>query len=74
MSDKELTAYSMVIGGGYNWQHQPERLIYMGKKHYPGDRRMWHQFAKVEAPGICWSEVLDGDLKHFERTEGGGTP
>lgn len=57
------------IGGRYNWIGQPERLIYMGKKYYPGDRRTWHQFAKVEAPDVCWSEVLEDQLESFERTK-----
>ena len=59
-----------VIGGRYNWIGQPERLVYMGKKHYPGDRRTWHQFAQVEAPDVCWSEVLEDQLECFESTEG----
>lgn len=56
------------IGGRYNWRHQPERLTYMGAKLYPGDRRRWHQFALIEKPGECWSEVLDGDLPSFEES------
>lgn len=63
-----MSAVSLVIGGRYNWKHQPERLIYMGPRCYPGDRRTWHQFAKVEASGVCWSEVLDGDLSSFEES------
>lgn len=59
----------MEIDGKYNWKGQPERLTYIGTKHYPGDRRTWHQFAKVENPGLCWCEVLDSDLPHFEETK-----
>ena len=55
-------------GGRYNWKGQPERLIYIGTKHYPGDRRTWHQFALVDKPDTCWSEVLDSDLSSFEET------
>lgn len=68
LRDKKLTTASLVIGGRYNWKHQPERLIYRGTRHYPGDRRTWHQFAKVDAPGVCWSEVLDADLSSFEES------
>ena len=57
------------IGGGYNWRNQPERLAYMGVKRYPGDRRAWHQFEKVQALGIVWCEVLDEDLVHFEESD-----
>jgi hypothetical protein len=62
------------IGGRYNWRYQPERLTYMGTRHYPGDRRRWHQFALVEKPGVCWSEVLDGDLVSFEESAPSGGP
>jgi hypothetical protein len=55
-------------GGRYNWRNQPERLIYMGTAQYPGDRRTWHQFAKVESPDVVWSEVLESDLQSFEET------
>ena len=57
------------IGGKYNWRNQPDRLTYMGVKRHPGDRRDWHQFEKVQAPGIVWCEVLDEDLVHFEESE-----
>ena len=56
-------------GGRYNWTGQSERLIYMGTKHYPGDRRTWHQFALVDKPDDCWCEVLDSDLSGFEETK-----
>lgn len=56
------------VGGRYNWRGQSERLAYMGVRHYPGDRRNWHQFEKVEEPGVVWCEVLDTDLVHFEET------
>lgn len=59
----------MKIEGKYNWKGQPERLVYMGTKHYPGDRRTWHQFAKVETPDVVWCEVLDSDLPSFEETK-----
>ena len=56
------------VSGKYNWRHQPERLAYMGAMHFPGDRRTWHQFEKVDAPGVVWCEVLDTDLESFEET------
>lgn len=58
----------MIVGGKYNWKNQPERLVYMGRKRYPGDGRFWHQFEKIGAPGIVWCEVLDSDLHMLEET------
>ena len=55
-------------GGKYNWKNQPERLIYLGFNHYLGDRRSWHQFAKVEQPDVVWCEVLESELHFFEET------
>lgn len=55
-------------GGKYNWKNQPERLIYLGRKHYPGDMRPWYQFAKIDQPDVVWCEVLECDLQHFEET------
>lgn len=66
----KVQALTPVIGGFYNWIGQPERLIYMGAKRYSGDPRPWHQFAKVETPSMCWSEVLTSDLASFEETKG----
>lgn len=63
-----VTPDTLRIGERYNWKNQPERLIYMGRRRYPGDGRTWHQFAKVETPDVCWSEVLDSDLSNFEAT------
>ena len=62
-------ALTPAIGGLYNWKGQPERLVYMGTTRYPGDQRTWHQFAKVETPEVCWSEVLTADLASFEETD-----
>ena len=59
----------MKVGGKYNWKGQPERLVYLGKKLYPGDRRTWHQFAKIDALGKVWSEVLEQDLHMIEETK-----
>ena len=68
MSAAQHTPTAFRIGGRYNWKHQPERLAYMGLRRYPGDRRTWHQFEKVDAPGVVWCEVLDDDLSMFEET------
>jgi hypothetical protein len=67
MSD-QLTSASLQVGGKYNWRNQPERLAYMGVRRYEGDRRAWHQFEKLDAPGVVWCEVLDSDLSHFEES------
>lgn len=63
-----MSPSTMIINGRYNWRGQPERLIYLGTTHYRGDRRTWHQFAKVEDPQTVWCEVLDSDLSSFEAT------
>ena len=62
-------AITPLNGGHYNRIGQPERLVYMGTTRYPGDQRTWHQFAKVETPEVCWSEVLTADLANFEETD-----
>ncbi len=54
------------IGGRYNWKGQPERLVYLGR-NWSGNG-FWHQFEKVDAPGVVWCEVLDADLSNFEET------
>lgn len=56
----------MKIGGKYNWKGQPERLVYLGK-NWSGNG-YWHQFSKVENPGVVWCEVLDEDIPSFEET------
>ncbi len=64
-----LATSSLVVGAKYNWQGQAERLVFMGCKLYPGDRRMWYQFALVDKPDECWCEVLASDLSNFEETK-----
>ena len=59
----------MKVGGRYNWRGQPERLVYIGRNRDPGQGR-WHQFEKVEEPGVVWCEVLDSDLHMIEETNG----
>ena len=63
-------ALTPAIGGLYNWKGQPERLVYMGARRYLGDPRPWHRFAKVEAPHVCWTEVLTSELAMLEETKG----
>ena len=69
MSAQQVTPNTLCIGGKYNWRNQPERLIYMGRRLYPGDRRFWFQFAKVELADEVWCEVLAEDLSSFEETQ-----
>ena len=54
----------------YNWIGRPERMVYMGTTRYPGDHRIWHQFAKVTTPNVCWSEILTAELVMLEETKG----
>lgn len=54
------------VGGKYNWKGQPERLVYLGK-NWSGNG-YWHQFEKVDAPGVVWCEVQTAELSHFEET------
>ncbi len=53
----------MIVGNKYNWQYQPERLVYLGKS---GN---WHQFAKIQDPDVVWCEILTSDLSMFEETK-----
>lgn len=55
------------IGGRYNWKNQPERLIYLGD-NFSGNG-YWHQFAKVDSPGVVWCEVKGCDLHMLEETK-----
>lgn len=57
----------MRVGGKYNWKGQPERLIYLGIQHYPGNG-FWFQFALVDKPDEVWCEVREADLSSFEET------
>lgn len=62
---KILAPGSMVVGARYNWKHQTERLVYLGK-NWSGNG-YWHQFAKVGSK-VVWCEVLDADLPMLEAT------
>lgn len=64
--EKEKGA-EMKIGGRYNWQNQPERLVYIGR-NWSGNG-YWHQFEKVDELGIVWCELLDSDLHLLEQSE-----
>ena len=57
----------MKIGGKYNWPGQQERLIYIGR-NWSGNG-YWHQFEKVDEPGVVWCEVTDSDLNMLEETQ-----
>lgn len=62
-----LKATDLTIGGQYNWENQPERLVYLGKKG------IWHQFAKTEdANNKVWCEVLKEHLYMMEETKNTG--
>lgn len=52
----------MKLDGFYNFKNQDERLVYIGRKG------VWHQFEKVDEPGIVWCEVLEHDLHMIEET------
>lgn len=62
-----LTSADLMIGGRYNWKGQPERLVYAGN-NWSGNG-FWHQFEKVDEPGIVWCEVRDSDLEMMEATK-----
>ena len=57
----------LIIGNRYNWKNQPERLVYVGMCE-PGNGR-WHQFEKVDAPGVVWCEVQPQDMYMLELTK-----
>jgi hypothetical protein len=60
----------MKIGGRYNWKGQPERLKYIGMCEPRNGR--WHQFEKIDKPGVVWCEVLTADLHMLEETPAAG--
>lgn len=57
-----LSADNIEIGAQYNWLHQSEKLIYLGLDG------CWHQFAKVDDPGVVWCEVLSHELHMLEKS------
>lgn len=62
-----LTPEALVVGGRYNWQNQPDRLIYLGRSM--GGTGGWHQFRKIGDPRPVWCEVLSKDLHMLEETK-----
>ena len=62
-----LTPETMVVGGRYNWQNQPDRLIYLGRSR--GGTGCWFQFSKIGDPRPIWCEVLAEDLPMLEETK-----
>jgi hypothetical protein len=52
-----------VVGRKYNWQHQKERLEYMGCSFG------WHQFSLVDKPNVVWCEVLGDELEMIVETK-----
>lgn len=66
MSDK-LTADTIVLHETYNFQNQPERLKYLGF-NYSGNG-YWHQFEKVDDPGVVWCEVQSSELVLIEKSK-----
>ena len=66
MSRVILLASELVIGGKYNFSNQPERLVYLGY-NFSGNG-FWHQFEKIDEPGVVWCECQNDDLRLLERT------
>jgi hypothetical protein len=60
-----LTRAKLKHGGKYNWKHQPDRLIYVGRIG------LWNQFKKIGDPRPVWCEVLDEDIHMLEETVDG---
>ena len=48
------------IGSKYKWKHEPQILLYIGKKNG------WHQFT---LNGSVWCEVQQSDLRFMEEVE-----
>ena len=57
----------MKIGDRYNWKNLPERLVYIGMCEPRNGR--WHQFEKVDEPGVVWCEVQPQDMHMLELTK-----
>jgi len=58
---------TLKLGEKYNWINQKERLVYIGK-NYSGNG-YWHQFEKIDEPGIVWCEIKAADLHMIENTK-----
>jgi hypothetical protein len=68
-----LTPEDLVIGKGYNFKGQPERLRYLGRVGCCG--QFWYKFNLVSSPNkgsiddlwhICWCEITKADLQLME--------
>ena len=57
----------MKIGDRYNWKNQQDRLVYIGMCGHRNGR--WHQFEKVDEPGVVWCEVQPQDMYMLELTK-----
>ena len=58
----------MIIGNKYNWKFDSTNvLVYLGK-NWSGNG-YWHQFEKVNEPGVVWCEVTDAEIPMFEETQ-----
>ena len=57
----------LTIRERYNWKNQSERLIYLGNNF--SENGYWHQFSKIEEPGIVWCEVRHSELVMIEATK-----
>ena len=62
----ELKGKDLYTGQKYNFKNQQERLVYLGF-NFSGNG-YWHQFAKVDDPGVVWSELQESDLHMIELT------
>lgn len=66
MSTVVLTPATMVKGNVYNFRHQADRLVYLGR-NWSGNG-YWHQFKKIGDRRPVWAEMLDADLHRLEES------
>ena len=64
--NEQLNADNIVLHESYNFQHQRERLKYLGFI-YSGNG-YWHQFEKIDDPGVVWCEVQSNELSLLEKS------
>lgn len=65
----QLDPKTLREGDPCNWPNQRERLVFIGKRRYPGDPRPWYQFAKDEDLTHVWCEILESEVSMLEKTE-----
>lgn len=58
-----MKAADLKVGYPYNWVHQHDKLIYVGKAG------SWFQFRKIGDTRPVWCEVLEEDLASIEETK-----